>query len=190
MVNELHVLLEKSSPPTSDSPEIRSTLSELADSIDRADRRARRRRNTGLTIGAVTAALVLGGSTAAFASPAVQDWLGFHPSVIFPWTATIDNQPRKCLLGIEVVTAANPQAVAAAREYVSELDFSTIQSGAAYQSAYAAQKQWAGASTRSKQFLALSEVVNRMISAKLASEHLNSAGIILGQGTNCTDGTK
>jgi hypothetical protein len=190
MANELQLLLEKSSPPTSDSPEIRSTVSELVDSIDRADCRARRRRGVGLVTGVVAAALVLGGSTAALASPAVQDWLGFHPSVIFPWTATVDNQAKKCLLGIEVLTAASPHALAAARTYVSELDFSAIQSSAAYQSAYAAQKQWADASTRSKQFLALSQVVSQMVSAKLASEHLSSAGITLQQGTNCTDGTR
>jgi hypothetical protein len=190
MASELPRLLEKSSPPTSDSPDIRSTLSELVDSIDRADRRARRRRNAGLTIGVITAALLIGGSTAAFASPSVQAWLGFHPSVIFPWTATVDNQPKKCLLGIEVVTAANPRALVAARRYVSELDFSSIQSGAAYQHAYASLQQMHGATARGKQFIALSQVVTQMIGAKLASEHQNSAGIILQQGTNCTDGTR
>jgi len=190
MVDELSVLLEKSSPPVSDSADIRSTLSEFVDSIDRADRRTRTHRRRALTAGAISAALVLGGSTAAFASPTVQDWLGFHPSVIFPWTATVGNQPKKCLEGVEVVTAANAGALAAARRYVAELDFSTIQSGAAYQHAYARQQQLHGATTRGKQFIALSQVVSQMLAAKLGSEHLNSAGITLQQGTSCSGGNQ
>jgi hypothetical protein len=195
MTDDIATLLERAAPITSEADAIRAELRSLAYSTRRATRPYRRRRLLKVGIPTLSVALVVGGVTTAAADPSVQGWWTDHVAVALPWASG----PSACVDGVGVESdpqePADPVALAAAKTYLHQIDFSQITSTDEYKKlaaeAVAAAAAIPDTDPLKSQYAtlfrydALSNMVGQTIVKRLRSEGVDTAGIVITGDEHC-----
>lgn len=193
MSDDLTALLDDSSPQTTHTLAAHEHVRALAVAIEPTRPRHAWTLRTSTT--AIVGVLVLGGASAAVASPAVREWLDFTPTVTFPWTPQSAHPGAPCTAAVEVVpgsASASPGAAAAveaATRYISTLDFGNIEKTAAYKTAFkdstVSGDGTPGERQLTRERAALVYVTQNLMAAQLEKEGLNASDVGLRGSDSC-----